>query len=145
MAQRLLNVRVRPGRVAILIDKAADQKDLLLAFEFFRRIWGGRYGQLLAVDPKSCDDLTAFRLGQSRPDFVYGIGLDDDHWKNATAQACQPRGYGRLRPEFFREIRRPLLNRQCGLCVRATEARPGATVAHRRSAGGWEHRRCAME
>jgi hypothetical protein len=104
MTQRIVNVRVRPARAAILIDKSAAQQDLLLAFEFFSRIWGGRFGQLLPVDPASCDDLTRFRLDASRPEFVYGIGLDDKHWAREVRQACQARGYGRLQPEFVHGI-----------------------------------------
>ena len=77
MGQRLLKVRVRPPKIAVLISKDVGDPDLLLAFEFFSKIWGGRYGQLLPVDPGSCDDLTRFRLGASRPEFIYGLGLDD--------------------------------------------------------------------
>jgi DNA-directed RNA polymerase subunit RPC12/RpoP len=105
MAQRLLNVRIRPARVTVLISRDAQDPDLLLAFEFFSKLWGGRFGQLLAVDPQACDDVTRFRLGSSRPEFIYGIGLDDQHWALAVRQACQPRSYGRLRPEFVRGIR----------------------------------------
>lgn len=105
MGQRLLNVRVRPARVAVLISREAQDSDLLLAFELFSKLWGGRFGQLLAVDPQSCDDVTRFRLGRSRPEFVYGIGLDDEHWASAVRQACQPRGYSRLRPEFVHGIK----------------------------------------
>ncbi|HTU90570.1 MAG TPA: hypothetical protein VMF69_10885 [Gemmataceae bacterium] len=106
MAQRLLKVRVRPPRVAVLIDRNANESDLFLAFEFFSRLWGGRFAHLLAVESKSCDDLTQFRLGVSRPEFVYGIGLDDDHWSKAIVETCQPRGYGRLRPEFVNGLKR---------------------------------------
>src|SRR5437660_503908 len=105
MAQRILNVRVRPARVTILIDQAAGRSELLLAFEFLSKLWGGRFGQVLAVDPKACDPLTEFRLGASRPEFIYGIGLDDEHWAKATQQACQPRGYGKLSPEFVKGIK----------------------------------------
>src|SRR5689334_21673643 len=105
MAQRLLNVRVRPARVTVLINRDAQDEDLLVAIEFFSKLWGGRFSQLLAVDPQACDDLTRFRLGSSRPEFVYGIGLDDQPWASAVRQACQPRGYGRLRPEFVRGIK----------------------------------------
>jgi hypothetical protein len=105
MGQRLLNVRLRPARVSVLISREAQDPDLLLAFEFFSKLWGGRFGQLLAVDPQACDDLTRFRLRCSRPEFVYGIGLDDQHWASAVRQACQPRGYGRLRQEFVRGIK----------------------------------------
>ena len=104
MAQHILEVRVRPARVAVLIDRGASEPDLRLAFEFLSKLWGGRFGQVHAVDPRSCDGLTRFRLGQSRPDFVYGIGLDDARWSLAVTDACQPRGYGALRPEFVRGL-----------------------------------------
>jgi len=77
MAQRLLDIHVRPPRVTNLINRGADQEDFRLAFEFLSRIWGGHFGQILAVDPKTSDDLTTFRLAESRPEFIYGIGLDD--------------------------------------------------------------------
>lgn len=104
MGQTILNVRVRPPRVCVLISHEAVEKDLLLAFEYFSRIWGGRFGQLLVVDPKSPDELTRFRLGESRPEFVYGIDLDDDCWSTEVRQACQPRGYARLRQEFVENL-----------------------------------------
>lgn len=105
MAQHILEVRVRPARVAVLIDRGATEVDLCLAFEFLSKLWGGRFGQVHSVDPQSCDGLTRFRLGESRPDFVYGIGLDDARWGLAVTDACQPRGYGALRPEFVRGLK----------------------------------------
>ena len=107
MTQHILSVRVRPARVTILISKFAGQSDLLLAFEFLSRIWGGRFGHILPVDPDSCDDLTAFRLGELRPDFVYGIGIKHELWAKATRQLCQPRGYGCLRSEFVAHLDHP--------------------------------------
>src|SRR5262249_15926771 len=97
MSQRLLNVRVRPPRVVVLINRDASDADFLLAFEFFSKLWSGRFAQILPVDPKACDPLTEFRLAASRPEFIYGIGIDDAHWGQATRQSCQPRGYGKLR------------------------------------------------
>lgn len=105
MTQRILNVRVRPPRVTVLLNRSADQKDLLLAIEFLSKIWGGRFGQLLAVDPDACDDLTRFRLGAGRPEFIYGIGVNHGHWAKAVNDACQPRGYGQLRAEFVSSLR----------------------------------------
>ena len=105
MSQRILSVRVRPARVTVLIDRGADEKNLLLVLEFFSRIWAGRFCQILAVDPKSIDPLTKFRLSESRPEFVYGLGIDDAHWSGAVHQACQPRGYSSLRPDFVRDLR----------------------------------------
>lgn len=57
--------------------------DLLLAFEFFCKLWGGRFGHFFVVDPQAGDDLTRFRLGSSLPEFIYGIGLDE-HWASAV-------------------------------------------------------------
>lgn len=106
MGQRLLNVRVRPPRVLVLIGRDAGITGFVLCVEFFSKIWGGRYGQLLVVDPNAIDDLTRFRLSASRPEFVYGIGVDDKHWAPAVHQACQPRGYGPLTREVAGEVKR---------------------------------------
>jgi hypothetical protein len=105
MPQHMLEIRVRPFRIALLVNKAADEKELLLAFELLSKIWGGRFGQVLPVDPEICDDLTAFRLGASRPEFVYGIGINDAKWSQAVHLACQPRKYSRLFPQFVKNFR----------------------------------------
>jgi hypothetical protein len=99
--------------VTVLISKNATPPDLLLAFRFFSRIWGGRYGQILSVDPCSADELTRFRLANSRPEFVYGIDLDQDHWSPVVHAACQPRGFGRLRPEFVSGLRQSHFEDYC--------------------------------
>lgn len=105
MVQRLLNVRVRPPRVIVLASRDATDADLLVAFEFFSKIWGGRFGQLLAVDPKASDPLTEFRLGRSRPEFVYGLGVDDGYWAKVIHRVCQPRKYDTLSADYIRTIK----------------------------------------
>ncbi len=107
MAQHMLELLVRPARAAVLIDRSADAELLRLSFEFFSKIWGGRFGHIIPVDTRQPDDLTEFRLARSRPEFVYGVGLDDDAWRPAVVAACQPRGYGRLEPGFVRNRRMP--------------------------------------
>jgi len=107
MPKHLLNVRVRPQRVVLLINRNAAVKELQLGFEFFSKIWGGRFGQILAVDPQNSDPLTEYRLANSRPEFVYGIDIDDEVWNQAAMQACQPRRYSRLQPEFVARINEP--------------------------------------
>jgi DNA-directed RNA polymerase subunit RPC12/RpoP len=47
-----------------------------------------------------------FRLWESRPEFVYGIGIEDEHWAEATRQACQARAYSRLVPTSLHEFKR---------------------------------------
>jgi hypothetical protein len=100
VSQPILNVRVRPARVTLLIARTASQDDLLLGLKFLSRLWGGRYCQLQAVEPNGNDPVALFRLSQSRPDFVYGIGIDNDVWNNHVHQACQPRGYGPLEQKY---------------------------------------------
>src|SRR5688572_22278477 len=101
MTQQLINVRVRPPRVTILISRQAADSDLALAFEFCSKLWGGRFAQILPVDPEVCDPLTEYRLGSSRAEFIYGIGVGDAHWAEATRKICQPRQYGSLQPTFL--------------------------------------------
>ena len=55
--------------------------------------------------PSPRTHLTKFRLSESRPEFVYGIGLDDDCWSTEVRHACQPRRYGLLVPEFVRRLK----------------------------------------
>ena len=92
MSQHLLEVRVRPFRTTVLVNCQARESDLLLGFELLSKVWGGRFGQVLSVDSDTCDELTIFRLSESRPEFVYGIGLNDKKWNEAVRLACQPRG-----------------------------------------------------
>jgi hypothetical protein len=106
MTQRLLVVRVRPFRLAVLVNRVAETNDLLLGIELLSKVWGGRFGQILAVDAEACDELTAFRLGESRPEIVYGIGLNDEKWDAFVQRTCQPRVYDRVRAEFVKNIRR---------------------------------------
>jgi hypothetical protein len=105
MSQRLLNLRVRPPRVVVLVNLTATDADLLLAFEFFSKIWGGRFGQLLAVDPKASDSLAEFRLARSRPEFIYGLGVDDGYWRKVVHNVCQPRKYDNLSADYVRTIK----------------------------------------
>ncbi|MFT3879823.1 MAG: hypothetical protein QM703_09205 [Gemmatales bacterium] len=104
MAQKILNVRVRPPKIKVLINKDADISDLLRVFQFYSRVWGGRYFQILCVDPQQTDPLTDFRLDSSRPEFVFGVGIDDEYWKHAVHQACQPRAYSALKYEEHQDI-----------------------------------------
>jgi len=105
MTQHLLSVRVRPARITILINNHADRQALLFVIEFCSKVWGGRFVQILSVDPNVCDPLTEFRLGKSRPEFVYGVGVNDEVWAAAATRSCQPRGYGQLKSDFVKGIK----------------------------------------
>jgi hypothetical protein len=104
MRQRILSVRVRPFRVAVLLGKNASQDDVLLSLKFLSSLWGGRYCLLLAAEPDGNDPLTCFRLSQSRPDLVYGVGIDHEAWSERVRNACQPRGYGPLESKYVENL-----------------------------------------
>jgi hypothetical protein len=105
MAERLIRVRVRPARVVVLIDRVSGAEDLQLVIEFYSRIWGGRYSQILPVNATAPDALTILRLELLRPEYVYGVGIDVDSWSKTVRSACQPRGFGQLRAEFVKNPR----------------------------------------
>jgi hypothetical protein len=104
MTQRLVKARVRPGRIVVLMNRFACETEFILAIEFLSKLWGGRSAQILTVEPGGPDPLTLFRLGESRPDFIYGVGIDDNSWMKAVNDCCQPRGYGALRPDFVKGL-----------------------------------------
>src|ERR1700730_16489221 len=104
MTRRILNVRVRPFRVAVLLSRNACEEDVLLSLKFLSSLWGGRYCQLLAAEPDGDDPVTCFRLSQSRPDLVYGVGIDHGAWSDRVREACQPRGYGRLESMYIEKL-----------------------------------------
>jgi hypothetical protein len=104
MSQRILNVKVRPFLVAVLLGKNASQDDVLLSLKFLSSLWGGRYCQLLAAEPDGNDRLTCSRLSESRPDLVYGVGIDHTAWNERVQEACQPRGYGCLEAKYVENL-----------------------------------------
>jgi hypothetical protein len=67
-----------------------------MVVRFLSQIWGGRFNPILPVDPNQPDALTHFRLEQTRPDFVFGLNIDEKAWAPAVYRACQPRIYATL-------------------------------------------------
>ncbi|MGE0533446.1 MAG: hypothetical protein AB7O68_00625 [Pirellulales bacterium] len=96
MGQRLLSLRVRPARVAILLNSTSSPAEFLLAVRFLSQVWGGRFNPILPVSADRTDPLTEYRLQNNRPDFVFGLNLDDSVWKPFVHKACQSRQYVRL-------------------------------------------------
>jgi hypothetical protein len=91
MSPTLVRARVRPARVAVLVNRHGKQSDLVLALRFLSRLWGGMYAPIFPTNPLPPDALTEFRLSEARPDFVYGIGLDREAWMPHIQDCCQPR------------------------------------------------------
>jgi hypothetical protein len=91
MPQHILNVRVRPCNVAVLVAKTAADDDVMLALRFLSRLWGGRFCLFLAVEPDGNDHAACSRLSDFRPDLVYGLGIDHDAWRARVREACQSR------------------------------------------------------
>lgn len=106
MSQRLLTLRVRPPRIAVLISNTSSSDDFVLVVRFLSQIWGGRFNPILPVSADQPDLLTEFRLGSCRPDFVFGFNLDDSIWRPAIHNACQPRRYVHLDGAIATDIRK---------------------------------------
>jgi hypothetical protein len=90
MPQRILKVRVRPYTVAVLLARVSADDEVMLALRLLSRLWGGRFCQLLAVEPDCDDPIARSRLSDFRPDLVYGLGIDHGAWQARVREACQP-------------------------------------------------------
>ncbi len=101
-----MTVRVRPARVAVLIDRSAAPTEFVRVIRFFSQIWGGRYSVVLPVDPDVADSLSTFRLGELRPDFVYGVGINESNWGPEINNACQPRQFCTLQSHVADNVRK---------------------------------------
>lgn len=106
MDQVLLTLRVRPARLAVLINKQASPTEFIRVVRFLSQLWGGRYSSIIAVDADRPDSLTKFRLSELRPDFVYGVGVNDERWASFVHSACQPRRYAPLVPSIAEDVRK---------------------------------------
>jgi hypothetical protein len=104
LRQSIVRARIRPARVAVLINKQGTRDDFVLAVRFLSRLWGGMYAPIFPTNLSPPDDLTEFRLSAARPDYVYSIGLDGNAWGPRIQDACQPRGYRILDNEFLEQL-----------------------------------------
>ena len=104
MRQTIIRARVRPARVAVLINRQGTQEQFVLAVRFLSRLWGGMYAPIFPAEPSPPDTLTEFRLSTARPDYVYNIGLDGNAWTPRIQDACQPRGYRPLDEGFLKQL-----------------------------------------
>lgn len=104
MSQVIVRARVRPARVAVLVNRQGTQSDFVLAVSFLSRFWGGMYAPIFPTNSSPPDALTEFRLSTARPDYVYSIGLDGNAWMPRIQDACQPRGYRLLDEGFLKQL-----------------------------------------
>ena len=109
MQQLLMNLRVRPARVVVLIDHLAGAGQLVRVLRFFSQLWGGRYCLIIPVDASKPDPLTLFRLRKLRPEFVYGQDIDEAKWSLEVISACQPRLFGVLHERVAEDVRQAQL------------------------------------
>ena len=137
MQQLLMNLRVRPARVVVLIDRLARPHQFVHVLRFFSQLWGSRYCLVIPVDADTPDALTPFRLGELRPDFVYGVSIDEakfahgeipesltlgallEHWADRAilTRSWQLGPCSQCRQTWFVEelsIQQPILCRNCG-------------------------------
>lgn len=96
MPQRNIKVRVRPARIVVLVNQESTSSEFLLAVKFLSGIWGGRYARFILVQEGLCDSETSKNLTSLKPDYVYGIGINDEYWHGSLLKVCQPRIYRSL-------------------------------------------------
>ena len=106
MRQTIIRARVRPARIAVLINRQGTQAEFVMAVRFLSRLWGGMYAPIFPTNPSPPDPLTEFRLSTARPDYVYSIGLDGNDWMPRIQDACQPRGYRILDEDLLKQLYR---------------------------------------
>jgi len=70
---KTVHASVRPGRVAVLIDRRDDhwQDTCLRVIEFFSRMWGGAYNLIVPTDGKTIDERFWTILEAFDPDYLY--------------------------------------------------------------------------
>ena len=91
-----LLVRIRPQRIAVLVEEHIDQEKVLSLIAFLSRIWGGRYSNIFVVTERD-NGLSAKRcLSSIRPEIVLGVGIDEKEWSKTSQQICQPRAFAIL-------------------------------------------------
>jgi len=93
LKQIQMRIRVRPQRIAVLVDEHINQKQLLSLIALLSRIWGGRYSSIIVVSQKD-DGKNAKRcLSSIKPEVVLGVGIDGKKWEETTREICQPRSF----------------------------------------------------
>ena len=105
MKHLMITLRIRPARVVVLIDQTAAPSEFVRVVRFFSQIWGGRFGVILPVTSNE-PALSMFRLRYLRPDFVYGVGLNEETWRAKVVAACSPRLFRSLSSVFAEDVRR---------------------------------------
>ena len=97
MAETILDIRIRPQRIAILLPWQAEPKQALTAIHMLTVIWGGRYCPIIPVGETSEQiDLAQEWLTQLSPDFLYGIDVDHELWEDLATECCRPLAYYRV-------------------------------------------------
>ena len=62
-----LLVRIRPQRIAILVEEHINQDQIVLLLAFLSRIWGGRYSNIIVVKEEDKGLSAKSSLSATRP------------------------------------------------------------------------------
>lgn len=104
MSQKIIESRIRPQAIAIVIDRNASEEQFLLCIRLMSQLWGGKHFKIYVVDGNDEKQKAVPSLAALRPEFVYGVGIDDYYWREKLAAICQPRGFGILTEHFVSRI-----------------------------------------
>lgn len=107
MPQTEINLRIRPNKLAVLISHNASYDDVLLSVRFLSRIWGGRHCPILPVNPSGEDQRAIRWLADTRPEFIFGLSVDDTAWNQVARTVCQHRVYQKLTGDVVESLHQP--------------------------------------
>jgi len=88
-----LLVRIRPQRIAILVEGHINNDQILSLLAFLSRIWGGRYSYIIVVKEEDAGLSAKRSLSAIRPELVLGVGVDANEWAKISLELCQPRAF----------------------------------------------------
>ena len=91
-----LLVRIRPQRIAILVEEHINNNQILSLLAFLSRIWGGRYSYIIVVKEEDAGLSAKRSLSAIRPELVLGVGVDANEWAKISLELCQPRAFAIL-------------------------------------------------
>ncbi|MCG7851870.1 MAG: hypothetical protein MIO92_05055 [Methanosarcinaceae archaeon] len=108
LKQRQILIRIRPQRLAVLVDEHINREQIFSLIAFLSRIWGGRYSYILVVSEKDKGVNAKRLLSAIRPEVIFGVDIDRKKWAKTTHEISQPRSFSilNLNSQQIREFMR---------------------------------------
>ncbi len=106
MSLEQIVVRVRPQRVAVVLEEHTSWMEFMDAVALLSELWGGRYCPIIVANESDKGARARHNLARLRPEVVFLGSLDAKQWNHdQVADICQPRFVQPLEraPELLRQ------------------------------------------